>query len=81
MTIKIFEDVIGLLSNAQQEHFDSVKKSLDQVGPIWMQALGRLASADMDETVKRDPGLLGLCNNAYSASPALRIMTLLRLTL
>lgn len=71
MTIKIFEDVIGLLSNAQQEHFDSVKKSLDQVGPIWMQALGRLASADVDERVKRDPGLLGLCNNAYSVSPTL----------
>lgn len=66
--VKIFEDVIGLLSNAMQEHYDAVKQTLDQVGPIWMNNLGNIASTDVALIVERDPGVLGLFNSSFSVS-------------
>jgi hypothetical protein len=51
-----------------QEHYDAVKQTFDQVGPIWMNNLGRIASVDMAQVIQQDPGLLGLHNGAFSVS-------------
>lgn len=52
-----------------QEQYDAVKQSVDQIGPIWMNNLGRIASTDIDQIFQQDPGLIGLLNSAYSVGP------------
>ena len=51
-----------------QEHYDAARQTLDQVGPVWMNNLGRIASADIDQIFLQDPGLMGLLNSAFSVS-------------
>jgi hypothetical protein len=71
--VRIFEDVIGLLSNAMQEHYDAARQTLNQVGPVWMNNLGRIASADVGQIVQQDPGLMGLLNSAFSVCYYIRL--------
>jgi hypothetical protein len=49
-----------------QEHYDAARQTLNQVGPVWMNNLGRIASADVGQIVQQDPGLMGLLNSAFS---------------
>ena len=52
-----------------QEHYDAVKHTLDQIGPIWMNNLGRIASTDLAQVVQKDPGMTGVLSGAFSVSP------------
>lgn len=57
-----------MLSNIRDEHPQMVKQAMDQVGPEWMQELGRIVSVDIEVDAARDFGLLGLRNYAFSVS-------------
>jgi hypothetical protein len=55
-----------MLSGTMRENYQAVEQTLNQVVPVWMETLGRFASADIDEVFQRDPGLLGLSNCSFS---------------
>jgi hypothetical protein len=57
-----------MLSNIREEHPQMVKQAMDQLGPEWMQELGRIISVEIEVDTARDFGLLGLRNHAFSVS-------------